>query len=164
MKGLYIRPIRLTDACKYINLYHRHNIAPQGCKWCLGVYKDDKMVGVAVCGRPIARHLDDGLTIEVVRVCTDGTRNACSKLYGACVRIAKDMGYKKVITYILDTEDGSSCRSANFKLVAENVGGGSWNCPSRPRRDTPVTQTNLFGEIKEFSQRTKKRYEYTIEE
>lgn len=124
MRSLYIRPITLTNACNYINLYHRHNIAPQGCKWCLGVYKDDKMVGVAVCGRPIARHMDDGLTIEVVRVCTDGTRNACSKLYGACVRIAKDMGYKRVITYILDTEDGASCRSANFRLVAENVGGG----------------------------------------
>ena len=121
------------------------------------------MVGVAVAGRPIARHLDDGLTIEIVRVCTDGTRNACSKLYGACVRIAKDMGYKKVITYILDTEDGASVKSANFKLAKENAGGGSWNCNSRRRRDVPVTQTNLFGETKEFSLRTKKRYEYVIE-
>lgn len=163
MKGLYIRPISLKDACYFINLYHRHNVAPQGCKWCLSVYKKDKMVGVAVVGRPIARHLDDGQTVEIVRVCTDGTKNACSKLYGACVRVAKDMGYKKVITYILNTEDGASCRSANFTLGAENVGGGSWNSPSRPRRDMPVTQTNLFGETKKFSLDKKKRYEYIIE-
>ena len=164
VKGLYIRPISLKDACYFINLYHRHNVAPQGCKWCLSVYKQDKMVGVAVVGRPIARHLDDGQTVEIVRVCTDGTRNACSKLYGACVRVAKDMGYKKVITYILNTEDGASCKSANFNLVADNVGGGSWNCTSRPRRDTPVLQTNLFGETKTFTQGKKKRYEYVIEE
>ena len=60
--------------------------------------------GVAICGRPVSRHLDDGLTLEINRLCTDGTRNACSILYGACARIAKNMGYKRVITYILKSE------------------------------------------------------------
>lgn len=87
--SLEIRPIQHAEACKFINLYHRHNVAPQGCKWNIGCYNGDILVGVAIAGRPVGRYLDDGLTIEITRVCTDGTRNACSKLYGACVRIAK---------------------------------------------------------------------------
>lgn len=80
------------------------------------------MVGVAICGRPVSRHLDDGFTCEINRVCTDGTRNACSMLYGRCCKIAKAMGYKKMITYILKSENGASLKASNF--TCEGVAGG----------------------------------------
>ena len=78
-----------------------------------------------MCGRPVARKLDDGFTLEINRVCTDGTRNACSMLYGACVRIAREMGYHKVITYILESENGASVKAANFKDCGI-AGGKHW--------------------------------------
>lgn len=80
------------------------------------------MVGCAVCGRPVSRALDDGLTCEINRLCTDGTKNACSMLYGACCRVAKAMGYKKIITYILASEPGTSLKASNF--ICEGIAGG----------------------------------------
>lgn len=120
---------------------------------------DGETIGVAICGNPVARGLDDGLTLEIRRVCTDGTRNACSKLYSACVRTAKAMGYKRVITYTLVSETGASCRAANFKLAAEGCGGGSWDCPSRPRE---ATQQTLFGEEKKYPEELKNRWEIDL--
>ena len=117
-----IRPLTLREASEFVNQYHRHHKATVGCKFAIGCYVEDHMVGVAVCGRPVSRHLDDGLTCEINRVCTDGTRNACSMLYGACCRIAKEMGYKKVITYILQSENGASLKASNFQC--EGIAGG----------------------------------------
>jgi len=88
-----IRPITFRDASEFINKYHRHHRATVGCKFCLALYDAEKLVGVAVCGRPVSRVLDDGRTCEINRLCTDGTENACSMLYGACCRVAKEMGY-----------------------------------------------------------------------
>ena len=79
-----IRPITFRQASDYINQHHRHHRATVGCKFCIGLYEGEKLIGCAVCGRPVSRYLDDGLTCEINRVCTDGTRNACSMLYGAC--------------------------------------------------------------------------------
>ena len=110
-----IVPITLKAASEYVNAHHRHHRATVGCKFCIGVEDGGKLCGVAVCGRPVARKLDDGYTLEINRVCTDGTRNACSKLYGACVRIAREMGYRKVITYILASETGASVKAAGGK-------------------------------------------------
>lgn len=94
------------------------------------------MVGVAICGRPVSRHLDDGVTCEINRVCTDGTRNACSMLYGACCRVAKEMGYEKVITYILESENGASLKASNF--TCEGVAGGEFWTGKRNRgQDIP---------------------------
>ncbi len=93
-------------------------------------------------GRPVARHLQDGFTAEVTRVATDGARNACSMLYGAAWRAARAIGYRRLITYTLNTEPGESLRGAGFKCIGE-AGGGSWNCPSRPRVDTHPTQMKL---------------------
>lgn len=87
---------------------------------------DDKLVGVAVCGRPVSRHLDDRYACEINRVCTDGTRNACSALYGACCRIAKNMGYKKIITYTLESEKGTSLKASNFTNEGR-AGGKQWS-------------------------------------
>lgn len=99
-----IRPITLRVANDYVNQFHRHHNATTGCKFAIGLYEDDELHGSAICGRPVSRYLDDGFTLEINRVCTDGILNGCSKLYGACVRIAKEMGYHKVITYILESE------------------------------------------------------------
>lgn len=121
-----IRPITFREASKFVNEHHRHHAASQGCKFCIGVYAGEDLRGVAIAGRPVSRRLDDGLTLEINRVCTLGDKNACSMLYGACCRIAKNMGYRKVITYILESEPGTSLRAANFELQCENAGKTHW--------------------------------------
>lgn len=104
------------------------------------------MVGVAIAGNPVARMLNDGLTIEITRCCTDGTRNACSMLYGAVWRAARAMGFRRGITYTLPEEGGASLRAAGWRLVGE-AGGGSWDREGRPRTDKHPTQTKLRWEI-----------------
>lgn len=94
-------------------------------------------------GRQTSRFLDDGLTLEVTRLCTDGTKNACSFLYSRAAKIGKDMGYKKIITYILESESGVSLKAANWTCEESKVGGGSWNCQSRPR-ELEISQLSLF--------------------
>ena len=122
---LTIGPIHLAPAQAFVKDYHRHSIPPVGGKFAVACYDDGRLYGVAICGRPVARRLDDGITLEIYRNCTDGTRNACSKLYGACQRIARDMGYKRVITYTLASENGASLRASNFKSCGE-AGGRHW--------------------------------------
>lgn len=117
-----IRPITFRQACDFVNKHHRHHKPTVGCKFSLGLFDEGKLVGVAICGRPVSRKLDDGLTCEVNSLCTDGTRNACSMLYGACCRVAKEMGYEKIITYILESENGASLKASNF--VCEGLAGG----------------------------------------
>ena len=153
--ALSIRPIILREANAYVSKYHRHNIATNGHKWSLACYDGDRLCGVAIAGQPVARKLDDGLTIEIRRVCTDGTYNACSILYGACARVAKDMGYKRVITYTLKSEPGSSLKASGFVNCGE-AGGVSWNVPSRRREETQLT---LFGEEKKYPLEKKIRWE-----
>lgn len=112
-------------------------------KFALGVADDDKLVGVAVVGRPIARHLDDKATLEVTRTCTDGTRNANSLLYATAWRITRELGYTRLITYTEAGESGASLRAAGFRPVSHRRGHRGWNRPSRPRTDTarPVPRT-----------------------
>lgn len=98
-----------------------------------------------IVGRPVARHLQDGRTLEVTRCCTDGTRNACSMLYGAAWRATKAMGYTKLITYTLTSESGSSLKAAGWKVIGE-AGGGTWNRPNRFRVDKHPTQLKLLWE------------------
>lgn len=107
------------------------------------------MCGVAICGRPVSRYLDDGQTLEINRLCTDGTYNACSILYGACARIAKDMGYKKVITYILESENGASLKASNF--VCEGEAGGEVWTGKRSGRDNGVPKEKKTRWVKCFT-------------
>lgn len=107
---------------------------------------ESEIIGVAIIGRPVARRLDNGWTLEVNRCCTDGTYNACSMLYSAAWRITKNLGYKRLITYILNSEKGTSLKASNWKLVGE-AGGGNWNVTSRPRIDTELTQRKLLFEM-----------------
>lgn len=123
--ALEIRPCHLREAKEYIKEHHRHNIPPVGGKFAIACYDGDRLCGVAVAGRPVARYSDDGRTIEILRCCTDGTYNACSMLYGACCRIAKNMGYQRVITYTLASESGASLRAAGFSFDGE-AGGRQW--------------------------------------
>lgn len=92
-------------------------------------------MGVAIVGRPVARAVDQRMVVEVLRLCTDGTSNACSFLYGLCARIATDLGYQRIQTYILASEPGSSLKAAGWHMAAE-VKGRDWNCPSRGGRRT----------------------------
>ena len=132
-----IRPITYREASDYINKHHRHHGATAGCKFCIGLYDGEKLIGCAVCGRPVSRYLDNGLTCEINRVCTDGTRNACSMLYGACCRVAKAMGYRKIITYTLESEPGTSVKASNFQNDG-TAGGEIWT--GTRRRDNGVPQ------------------------
>lgn len=135
---MHIAPISFREASAYINQHHRHHRATVGCKFCISVVGDDGLVrGVAVCGRPVSRYLDDGYTLEINRVCTDGTRNACSMLYGAATRTAKEMGYRKVITYTLASEDGASLRASNFVCDGE-AGGEHWTGVRNKGQDIPA--------------------------
>lgn len=121
-----IIPITLKVANSYVNKFHRHHNATTGCKFAIGIKNDNnELIGVAICGRPVSRYYDNGTTLEINRVCTNGTYNACSMLYGACCRIAKDMGYKKVITYTLKSEKGTSLKASNFTCEGE-AGGTHW--------------------------------------
>jgi hypothetical protein len=129
-----IIPITFRKACEFVVEHHRHHKPPRGQKFAIGCQCGDKLIGVAIAGRPVARRLDNGLTLEITRVCTDGTKNACSKLYGAVARIAKHMGYKKVITYILESEPGSSLKASGF-VYELTTSGKSWSVQSRPRKD-----------------------------
>ena len=133
-----IAPITFKEASAYINKHHRHHRSTIGCKFCISVVDDNGQIhGVAVCGRPVSRFLDDGLTLEINRVCTDGTRNACSMLYGVSCRIAKEMGYHKVITYILASESGTSLKASNFVCEGE-AGGIHWTGTRNKGQDIPA--------------------------
>lgn len=143
---LYIIPITLRAANAFVGLTHRHHNESRGCKFCIGA-SNGSLRGVAIAGRPVARALDDGLTCEITRLASDGTPNVCSKLYKAAVRIAKEMGYKKVITYTLASELGASLRGAGFNVIAM-VRGRSWACPSRPRDDKHPTEDKIRWEVR----------------
>lgn len=138
-----IKPITYRAACEYVNRYHRHHNAPQGCKFAVGVYEDQQLHGVVIVGRPVARRLDDGTTAEITRCCTDGTRNACSMLYGAACRIAKEMGYERIITYTLISEDGASVKAANFTDKGE-AGGLHWTGKRNRGQKIPSEMKRLW--------------------
>ena len=142
-----IAPITFKEASAYINKYHRHHRATVGCKFCISVVDDNGQIhGVAVCGRPVSRFLDDGKTLEINRVCTDGTKNACSMLYGASCRIAKEMGYSKVITYILSSESGTSLKASNFICEGE-AGGTHWTGSRNKGQDIPSEMKTRWTKI-----------------
>ena len=114
--------------------------------------------GVSIVGRPLSRYLDDGKTLEVLRLCTDGTYNACSILYGRSAKIAKDMGYEKIITYILNEESGCSLKASGWKCEEENVGGGNWENCTRREDDRIYQQMTLFEEKPKYPIGKKQRW------
>ena len=131
---LKLEPISLKEANAFVTRMHRHHRRTQGHKFSLAVSDGERVRGVAIVGRPVARLVDDGKTLEVNRLCTDGCKNACSFLYAAAWRAAKAMGYDKLITYTLPAEGGASLRAAGWKLIGK-CGGGTWNRKNRQRAD-----------------------------
>lgn len=131
-----IVPITLRMANAYVDEHHRHHKSVVGHKFSVGVADDNgKLCGVAIVGRPVSRYLDDGFTLEVNRLCTDGTRNACSMLYSAAARVAKEMGYRKIVTYILQSEYGTSLKASGWEFCGE-AGGKIWTGTRKP--DEPM--------------------------
>lgn len=152
---LQLRPIDLKGARAFVAEHHRHNRPPVGHKFSIACYDGDRLCGVVMVGRPVARGLDDGLTLEINRNCTDGTYNACTMLYGAACRAAKALGYKRIVTYTLESEPGTSLKASGWKKDAENIGGGTWNTPARPR---DLAQTTLLGNDIKYSTERKIRW------
>lgn len=150
-----IRPIELKVANKYIVENHRHHKQVQGHKFSIGLFMEEKLIGICCCGRPVSRHLDNGFILEVTRLCTDGTKNACSKLYSAAARIAKELGYDKIITYILESETGHSLKATGWECEATNVGGLKWKRNDGERTDSV---TDLFGTVKKYPNEKKQRW------
>ena len=145
MAKLIIIPIFQDEAFAFITQNHRHHKKPVGSIFQIAVSDGENVLGVTVIGRPTARHLQDGFTVEVTRLCTKGGKNVCSMLYSGCWRAAKELGYRKLITYILDTENGISLKASGWKLIGKR-GGGSWSVKSRPRVDKHPLQTKLLYE------------------
>lgn len=141
---LELQPITYSEACEFITRHHSHHLPPQGWKWGIAVNDGEKVVGVVTVGRPVARRLDDGWTLEVTRCCTNGTKHVASKLYAAAWRAARAMGYRRIITYTLEGELGTSLVAAGWKELYSTP-GKSWSVPSRPRVDKhPLGQKKLW--------------------
>lgn len=125
---LTIERLELAEANAFVAQHHRHHKPVVGHLFSIGAALDGQIVGVAIIGRPIARMRDDGVTAEITRLATDGTRNACSFLYGAAARASFSLGFKRIGTYILASEPGTSLAAAGWRQVGE-VRGRSWSCP-----------------------------------
>lgn len=145
---LELVPITLKEANAFVLQNHRHHKPVAGHKFSIAACDGEKIVGVAIIGRPVSRHLDNGLTLEVNRLCTDGTKNACSFLYAAAWRAARNMGYKKLVTYILKSESGASLKAAGWKCIGE-CGGLRWTGKRRPEIDLYPAQMKLRFEVEE---------------
>jgi hypothetical protein len=133
MPNLEVRPITLRAANAYVALHHRHHRPARGCVFCISVWQDGELCGVAIVGRPLARMLQDGATCEVLRCCTNGTYNACSKLYATAAKAARVLGYQRIVTYTLPAEGGASLRAAGWVCEAPLAGGGTWSREGRLR-------------------------------
>jgi hypothetical protein len=137
-------PLTFEQAADFVREHHRHHTPPVGHKFSIGAVANDDLVGVVIVGRPVARRRDDGSTLEVTRLCTTGHPNACSFLYGAAARATFALGYRRIGTYILKREPGTSLTAAGWKLIGETP-GKSWSVPSRQRDDKhPIEPKLLF--------------------
>jgi hypothetical protein len=141
-----IERLELDEANAFVREHHRHHKPVIGHLFSIGASLDGRIVGVSIIGRPVSRRRDDGVTSEVTRLCTDGTPNACSFLYGASARASFALGFKRIGTYILATEPGTSLMATNWRLIGETP-GRSWSVPSRPRVDTHPLQKRLLFEL-----------------
>jgi hypothetical protein len=134
--------IELAEANAFVAKHHRHHKPTVGHRYSIGLTADGELVGVAIIGRPVSRMLDDGLTLEVNRVATDGTKNACSMLYGAARRSCFALGFKRLFTYTLKEEGGASLRGAGWKCLGI-AGGGKWTRNARARTDEHPLQEKM---------------------
>lgn len=150
-KSREFRPISFKEANHFLELHHRHHGSVAGGKFALGLYEEESLIGVSCCGRPVSRVLDDGRTLEINRLCClSGSRDACSMLYSRSCVVAEALGYRKVITYILESETGSSLRASGFVLEARCVGGKEWTGRrSRENREKATGKKEPAMELKQ---------------
>ena len=142
-----LMPLTLGEARAFVDQHHRHHRAPVGGLFAIGLERAGDVVGVAIVGRPVARALQDDWTAEVTRVAVlEGVGHGCSKLYAACWRAARAMGYRRLVTYTLEREPGTSLTAAGWRVVGA-VSARSWHCPSRPRVDRHPLQGKLRWEM-----------------
>ena len=140
-------PINFKTAKEFINKNHSHHKAPQGWKFGIGIKENNKIIGVGIAGRPVARLLDNGFTLEITRCCTDGSKkNIASMIYGSLCRAAKALGYRRCITYTLITEKGTSLKASNWKKK-HITKGNTWNRKNRQRKDKHPTCDKIMWEI-----------------
>lgn len=158
-----LREIKLSQANAFVIQNHRHHDAVIGHKWSLGAFKEDILIGVAIVGRPTGRYLDDGKTLEVTRLCTDGTRNACSFLYSACARRAKKDGYEKIITFILESETGASLKASGWECEAKRCGKPFWNAERYADKEIQMTLWQKKKPPHEYKQRWVKKLNKPIQ-
>ena len=130
-------PVGLSEAREFITNFHRHNRAPVGYVFAVGVSDGEQLVGVATAGRPVSRHLDNGETLEVTRCCVldDAPKGACSFLYARCWQAAKALGWRTLVTYTLQSESGASLRGAGWRVVATTKPGNPSKWQTRPGRE-----------------------------
>lgn len=143
---LHLMPVSLSDANAFVSAHHRHHPPVIGHKYSIAIHDGESVRGVVIVSRPVARRLDDGVTLEVTRCCTDGVKNGCSMLYGAAWRAAKALGYKRMVTYTMNDESGASLSGAGWKCIGE-AGGGNWNVRTRPRADSAHQQKKLRWDV-----------------
>ena len=156
MSKFTVIPMDLKDVQNYINENHRHHKAAVRDKFRIGATDETgKLVGVVQVGRPVSRYLADGKTLEVLRLCTDGSKDACSFLYSKCARIARELGYEKIVTYILETEPGTSLKATGWVCEDSSCGGGTWeNCTRTKNR--PV-QLSMLPQKQKYPEGVKKQ-------
>ena len=140
-----IIPLELSEANELVARWHRHHKPAQGHRFSIGAVTDDgELVGAAIVGRPVARRTDYKKVLEVTRLVTNGHKNACSILYAAAARVAREMGYEKIQTFVLDTETGASCAAAGWICEAVGVGGLGWQSRDGRKTDQPVTPKKRY--------------------
>ena len=126
--------LELTESNAFVKNHHRHIDETQGHRFSIGCQHENKLVGVAIAGRPISRHYDQSKIIEVTRLCTDGTENACSFLYSMCAKASKYLGYERIQSYVLESELGSSLKASNF-IYSHTSEVSNWNKYKRNKKD-----------------------------
>jgi len=142
----------ISEANEFVSNFHRHNKPVQGAKFALGASDGQRLVGVAIVGRPVARRLDDGMTAEVTRCCVsdDAPKGAPSFLYSRCWRVWAAMGGERLVTYTLQTESGASLRGAGWRVVAQSPSfaeGKGWTNRAGREWQPVIGQTKLRWEV-----------------
>jgi hypothetical protein len=147
---LCLVPVTLAEANAFVVERHRHSDPTVGCRFSLGVELEGKLVGVAIVENPKARMSNRREMAEVTRVCTDGTKNACSILYAACARAARAMGYTRIKTFLLESEPGTSVEAAGW-TYQETIEAQQWDRPSRGRKRKAIGTVRKKRYVKELS-------------
>lgn len=128
------RWLPLREACGFIARHHRHHVPPQGGIVALGLWEDEKLVGIGILGRPLARAAQMNGDAELIRLCVlPDVAHAASALQARMKRVAQSLGFRRMLTYTLADEAGTSMRAAGMQRDIDLTRGGEWTTPTRKR-------------------------------